>query len=276
MFSIRMRAGAKEHHISGAERIAEVADLSLLAQELVQRAVTHERGMPETIHITIEKIREEPCRIPALPITSIRTTCMREARCVAAAALARLGIPLQVVERSLSLLYQGPAPDGGCMRGAVVMESSTGRRLEPDSYRGVRATRLDMSLGAVEMLREELSRIHLEERFEIIREALVLASKVAAGVTLAEVCISDNPSNHTGYVASEELGFLRIPYLKQPGSPVGGRIFYVPPATDIDGYIEYLEHTPVIVDCTGGARIITVSGFLEELGNMLPASQTTH
>ena len=49
-----------------------------------------------------------------------------------------------------------------------------------------------------------------------VKEALMLASKAASWPdVIAEVCISDDPDYTTGYIASKELGYLRIPNIKR-------------------------------------------------------------
>jgi len=80
-----------------------------------------------------------------------------------------------------------------------------------------------------------------------VREALVLASKVAAGSGIvAELCWSDDPEYTTGYVASGH-GYIRIPHCKPLGNTVGGRIFFVNPLADLSMLENYLQHQPVLV-----------------------------
>ena len=80
------------------------------------------------------------------------------------------------------------------------------------------------------------------------REALVLASKVASAPgTVAELCWSDDPGYVTGYVASLRHGYERISIMKDPGDPVGGRVFFIKPGTDIRNYVDYLENRIVLV-----------------------------
>ncbi|RLG23761.1 6-carboxyhexanoate--CoA ligase [Methanosarcinales archaeon] len=254
MFSLRMRASVGKRHVSGAERIVPKKDILPVVEQLSKRAAAHENGIPDTIHITIEKITDAIQHIPALPLTSITTKNHVQAKGLAVDALIHSGIPDTAAHHALKLLQKGPAPDGENMRGAIIMNCENKKRLEPDSFRGVRVTRMDMSPRAVEALRKELSTLKLDKRIEVIREALTLASKVANFKTVAELCISDNPSNHIGYVASKKLGFLRIPHLKKTGSLAGGRVFFVRTGINLHKYINYLEHTPVVVDQISGVR----------------------
>ncbi|RZB32292.1 MAG: 6-carboxyhexanoate--CoA ligase [Candidatus Argoarchaeum ethanivorans] len=248
MFSIRMRASVNRRHVSGAERIIPKKDIPLVVEELSKRAATHENGIPDIIHITIEKITDVIQCIPALPLTSITIKSHVQAKGLAVDALIDSGIPDTAAHHALELLQKGPAPNGRNMRGAIIMNCENKKRLEPDSFRGVRVTRMDMKPEAVEALRKELSTLKIDKRTEIIREAITLASKVANFKTIAELCISDNPSNHVGYVASKKLGFLRIPHLKKTGASAGGRVFFVRTGINLHEYINYLEHAPVIVD----------------------------
>ena len=84
-----------------------------------------------------------------------------------------------------------------------------------------------------------------------VREALVLAAKVAAAPeVVAELCWSDDPEYTAGYVASK-AGYFRFPRLKEYGDPVGGRIFFVRPDCDLPLLIDYLERQPVLVSVPG-------------------------
>ena len=51
----------------------------------------------------------------------------------------------------------------------------------------------------------------------------------------------------TGYVASPRYGYERISVMKDPGDPVGGRVFFIKSQTDIKKYVDYLENRVVLV-----------------------------
>ena len=96
---------------------------------------------------------------------------------------------------------------------------------------------------------EHLKQNGLSGRFKSISEALVLATKVArTDGTIAELCWSDDPNNTVGYVASRQLGFVRITNLKPEGSSIGGRIFFVDTGVDLESYIDELEKEPVLIN----------------------------
>ena len=80
-----------------------------------------------------------------------------------------------------------------------------------------------------------------------------MATKVInAPNTIAELCWSDDPSYQAGYVASKRFGYVRFPYLKEKGSPFGGRAFFVDSKIlDLKKYIEFLEQQPVLITRIG-------------------------
>ena len=66
-YSIRMRSSADGCHISGAERLAPATELPQLASAMTSRALHHDKGRPDTIHITVDKIEESTIStVPAL------------------------------------------------------------------------------------------------------------------------------------------------------------------------------------------------------------------
>mgnify|MGYP001615742007 FL=1 len=100
-----------------------------------------------------------------------------------------------------------------------------------------------------------------------IREAIILATKVAnATDTIAELCWSDDPSYQAGYVASKRLGYVRFPYLKEEGSPFGGRAFFVDAKKiDLEKYINFLEQQAVLTTRIGRCKHpVNWNTFLDE------------
>ena len=83
-----------------------------------------------------------------------------------------------------------------------------------------------------------------------IVEAIVLATKVAnAPGMVAEFCVSDDPNYVTGYVASKELGYVRIMKMKEMGDENGGRIFlFDSRKAKAEECIEYLQKKKVLVE----------------------------
>ena len=142
------------------------------------------------------------------------------------------------------------------MRGAVIMDATTGERLETDLSRGVRVSRMDLAPECRTELERKLASAGLDH-YRVL-EALVLAGKVlsAPGI-VAELCWSDDPNYTTGYVADLHGGYQRITALKSVGDSLGGRVFFInPAAVSIDELVDYLEYQPVLFDGSGDCRTI--------------------
>jgi 6-carboxyhexanoate--CoA ligase len=48
-------------------------------------------------------------------------------------------------------------------------------------------------------------------------------------------------------VGSRKFGYGRITVMKDMGDPVGGRVFFVKPGTDIEAYDDYMQNQTVLV-----------------------------
>ncbi|TAN41369.1 MAG: 6-carboxyhexanoate--CoA ligase [Nitrospirae bacterium] len=254
LFSVRMRASRKtgqgkaakqpEVHISGAEGLYPGTEVSDAAGSYLDRAMRHSRGKPDRIVITVEKVSDRPNPLRSLPVRTLLCDSPATARKLMKDLLAVCGISPDAVRKALKLLYAAEPK-----RGASLVCSVSGKRVEPDRDRGVRASRIGISRQADRALSAGLTKHGLDT--ETVKEALVLASKVSAcnGV-LAEVCISDDPGYTTGYLSSRDLGYVRIPNIKAGRSGKGGRVFFVREDADISAIVAYLEKTPVIVTRT--------------------------
>ena len=232
LFSVKMRSSAEGTHISGAERIVGADEVADVCAAMSRRALSHSKGTPDSITVTVAAIVGEIVRVPALPITEVACADPAAARETVINALA----PFTPHAADAWELLVGVRD----MRGAILFHAETGRRLEPDRARGVRVTSLDAAASTGQRPEPGSGKAR-------VTEALVLASKVAHHpAVLAEVCISDDPDYTTGYVATKSRGYVRVPNMKPAGSAVGGRLFVVDTAAPLD-LIEYLEHTPVLV-----------------------------
>jgi 6-carboxyhexanoate--CoA ligase len=230
----------KEIHISGAEGIYRKPEIQKIVKQYIERALNHPRGKADKIVITIEEIREKPKKIPALPIVTVENSSPIEGEKIARKLLQSDRISRIAVDRAFELIKK----DG--MRGAAIITAEKGKRLEPDNDRGIRVSRL----GITNLVLKELSTWLTKEGInnETVKDALILASKVlSCDHVVAELCVSDDPNYTTGYVASKDLGYIRIPHIKRNGSKSGGRAFFVKEGTDIRDIIEYLEKRPVII-----------------------------
>ena len=237
LYSVRMRAaqgGPHEkggHHISGAERIVKLEEVGVIAQSLADRALHHSKGTADFINITVDLIpANEITYIDCLQVEEHRAHTIAEAHQLAIDLLQGHDITDVAVQNAIALLKGLDAS----MRGAMLVDATTGKRIDAGN-RGVRVSHMD-SFDS-EALGDN----------DHMREALVLASKVqsAEGI-VGELCWSDDPDYTVGYVACNGT-YHRIPNMKELGSAIGGRVFFVQSDIDRDSVIEYLEKTPVLV-----------------------------
>lgn len=255
-YSLKMRASQQvgegeqrhEQHISGAERIVARENVEAVCSAMVRRAMTHSKGDPDFINVKIEKVHESDIRIlKALPVTRVDVETWQEGlekafeligEAVGSAAGDAGTDAIREFANKLPELLRETFP----MRGAMFYDIATGKRLEPDQARGVRATYMDALRGNV----VDCCKNHFNE-------AIVLATKVAnAPGIVAEICISDDPEYVTGYVASKDLGYMRIMKMKETGDENGGRIFlFDSRRASAEECIDYLQKKKVLVDVDG-------------------------
>lgn len=253
-FSLKMRASQEvesntahttcekhEQHISGAERIVSQQDIESVCVAMVRRAMTHPKGDPDKINIKIERVAESEIQIlDALPVTRIDVDTWQEGR---EKAFELIGEAAAGIREKLPELLQATFP----MRGAMLYDIHTGKRLEPNLERGVRATYMDaLKSNAVDARAEGDAPCQNKNHFN---EAIVLATKVAnAPGIIAELCVSDDPDYVTGYVGSKKLGYVRIMKLKEMGDPNGGRIFLFDSSqASPEECIDFLQKKKVLV-----------------------------
>jgi len=263
LYNIRMRASTGGRHISGAERLVPVEMTDGTVRELIERA--RSKGIdPGQIVITIDSLQGAIIQnIQALDLTAYPARDVAASRNAAGRVLQAAGVSTVALEKATMLLDAGPAPSGGTMRGAMLLDAATGERLEPDRERGVRVSRFDWSSEACAAIDRELAHIGLTH-FRT-REALSLASKVAHGPSVvAELCWSDDPDYSAGYASSLSTGYVRFPFMKQNGLTTGGRAFFIDRERfDPDTLISYLREEPVIISRIGRCgRINDLSQFL--------------
>ena len=242
-YSLKMRASQqigegdqkREQHISGAERIVSREAVDAVCSAMARRALTHSKGDPDFINIKIEKVCEKDIQIlKALPVTRVDVDSWHQGL-DKAFELIDQAAELKDFRKKLPELLRETFP----MRGAMLYDIATGERLEPDHERGVRATYMDA-----------LHSREVDSQKNHFNEAIVLATKVAnAPGIVAELCISDDPEYVTGYVASKELGYVRIMKMKEVGDENGGRIFlFDSRKATAEECIAYLQKKKVLVD----------------------------
>ena len=247
LYSVRMRAaegGSHEQggkHISGAEKLIQRDSLTETATNMLVRALEHSRGSADFINLTVEAVSLHSVqRTKCLPIRSVCTENPYEGRKRACETLIASGVSPEATKAGIGYLTDLSVS----LRGAMLMDAQTGKRLDPLLLRGVRVSRMDVENEAAYkkwLQQQGYCNIH-------IREAVVLASKVmAASGMVAELCWSDDPEYTAGYVATSGQ-YIRFTQLKPAGSEIGGRVFFVKAGTDINSLITFLENTPVLIE----------------------------
>lgn len=233
LYSIKMRAAKGDLHVSGAERIIPQADISAAVSALTERALHHGLGRADFINIKMEEVRPAQLEyLNALPVSKRPAQTVAETYQIMREMLCELGLAAKADELIELLRHNHP------MRGAVLYDVATSKRLEPDKERGIRVTYMDAAGAA--------SASSCKNHF---REAIVLATKVvhAPGV-LAELCLSDDPDYLVGYLASLKHGYVRLMPMKEMGNPHGGRVFiFDSTKAKAEDAINYLEKQRVLV-----------------------------
>jgi 6-carboxyhexanoate--CoA ligase len=236
-----------EVHISGAEGLYEKLEIEKVVTRYIERALHHPKGKADKIIITIEDIKQKPKEISILPVATVRCDSPAEAKKIVPLLLQSLGISKRSINSAFQLIKKGE------MRGAALITATSGNRLEPDMKRGVRVSRLGIDTAALKVLSRRLKQLGINT--DTVKEALIIASKVMSSrQVIAELCMSDDPDYTTGYVASKNFGYLRIPHIKPPGSRSGGRAFFVHEKMQVNKIITYLEHIPVLVTKSAPCR----------------------
>ena len=243
-YSLKMRASQQigegdqkhEQHISGAERIVSREAVEAVCSAMARRALTHSKGDPDFINIKIEKVCEKDIQIlKALPVTRVDVDSWQQG----------LDKAFELIDKAVFSCHPREGGNLGSLKDfrkklpELLRDIATGERLEPDHERGVRATYMDA-----------LRSSDVDSQKNHFNEAIVLATKVAnAPGMVAELCISDDPEYVTGYVASKELGYVRIMKMKELGDENGGRIFlFDSRKATAEECIEYLQKKKVLVN----------------------------
>jgi 6-carboxyhexanoate--CoA ligase len=257
LYSIRMRASCRKLHISGAERLVTHDRIDATVRALVARARDRE-NVPDRVIVSVDPLgHASPKYLSSLDVTTLETADYRSGRESATMTLKLAGVSEQAVASAMELISKGASPTGANMRGAMIMDSITGERLEPDQDRGIRSSRFDWTDDAFRSATRQLASRGLTHHRTA--EALALATKVAhAPGMVAEICWSDEPDYLAGYVASLCTGYVRFPFLKQQGDAHGGRAFFVRhDACGLPALICYLETEVVLISSVGCVQSAT-------------------
>ena len=248
VFSVRMRAAAGGpheeggRHLSGHERLVPPEEVESVVSALFARA--RAAGEADFISVITERLPlSAVARARCLQVRTIEAATVKQARQIARRRLESVGVAAAVARQAEALL------DGENLSGAVLLDATSGERLEPDPSRGVRVSRFDYEPEAAERVRRALTECGLVSHRVI--EALAVASKAVWAGALAELCWSDDPEYEAGYVATAAHGYERFPLLKRRGWPCGGRVFFVPPEADAAALIQRLERAPLWLNAAG-------------------------
>ena len=247
-YSIRMHASSAQGHLCGSERMVSENLLRVVSSAMVDRALNREEQGVVSMSIRVEAVDPAAIRrIALLPIQTLKTENKEQAEDEALLLLTSSGVSRYAARRALKAISSGPSPQGGNMRGSMIIHAQRGDRLEPDPERGVRVSHMDLTNEVKENLWRLLDKLGI--RHPRVLEAMVLASKVSAipGI-IGEVCISDDPDYTTGYVATPGFGYVRIPNMKEKGDKLGGRAMFVENKDSLHTIIEELERTPYLID----------------------------
>jgi 6-carboxyhexanoate--CoA ligase len=221
----------------------------------------------DQIALTVDSLQGAMIRnVSALDVITVTARDPETGISLASEALRRAGVSALAIAAAVRLLSAGPAPTGQNMRGAMIMDSQSGERMEQDPERGVRASRFDWSAGAEHKVSRLLGAAGLTHFRS--REALALATKVAhAPGIIAELCWSDDPDYTAGYVASRTTGYVRFPFLKRMGSDKGGRAFFVDrDAFNMNVCLAYLQNEPVLISEAGTITEMSPEEFMKGRG----------
>jgi 6-carboxyhexanoate--CoA ligase len=239
-------------HLSGCERLVKADRVPYVLQEMWQRMTSHPRGNAGAANIRIDLVEDNAIyHISPLAIESVTCESITEAHGEAGKFLQKNGIS-EIATRKAFARISGLKQS---MRGAMVLDATTGERLDSLGERGVRVSHMDCEDEEkfTHFLRSQIAKNDPTQQssmaFSKPREAVILASKAAAATGyVGELCWSDDPFYVTGYVASKQI-YRRISPMKTMQSSIGGRVFFLESAmaTRINEVVDYWQKQPVLL-----------------------------
>jgi len=239
LFSVKMRSSKRGAHLCGAEAIVGATSISQTIYSFVKRALSSKRGLPDSINLKVEPVKSEPIYSPLLPVFHVS----QPPKEILPKLFELASVPPHLGLSFYSLLLKGPSPTGEVMRGALIVKVPSGERVEPDKFRGVRASFLGITKKAILELKEKAGNFYTER----LKDALVLTSKICSyPKVLGELCVSDDPDYTTGYFSVPNFGYFRLFDIKPYGLSKGGRVVFVNASLDVPAFVNYLESKPFI------------------------------
>ena len=246
--SIRMRIHRDGIHLSGAEDLVLEKDLGEKVHEFSRKLFPFLENAshlpPAQLIITVDPI----------PVGKI---------------IERTLLPVQIMEShsetetltKLHSLLSEILPNGSAsgildifhseilskkVRNGALLVTPSGKYLMAEFPEGVRTTHVGCASDLRKHLQQELSSL-LQKPYHRFLDALILSSKVLLFQDiLLELCVSDDPHYSTGYMASRQFGYVRIPHLKPESHDMGGRLYVVKENVDLSNLLGFLRTTPVL------------------------------
>lgn len=259
LYNIRMRASVNGKHCSGGEEILAEKDLEDGVARLFKRGF--ESPSPHfrkdvSISIRVEGVAPEKLRRSALlPVRQLDSdddqTTRSFIRSFLHLSLRQISVDHEKsTQNILDCIDSFLRPEAAAMWGAIILSPSGEKIPLPDD--GVRTTHIGIeSQTRNDLLTSARSNGISGRRFP---EALMLASKVLAQRQVhLELCISDDPTYTTGYIAGKNIGYIRLPHIKRSGMTGGGRIYLLnksPDEAELAALITELKESPFLFEKT--------------------------
>lgn len=244
LYSIKMRgASPLDHklggnHISGSECIVYENFIKEKTIELIERAFNHPKGKSDFINISIQKIHN-PDKIINISPLKVSTFSKIQTPNIHKLILQKLGFNEYQIKKSLDCLFSLKN-----IKGALIVSFDDFTEFKNDI---VRCSNMDYDFSIKDDLNKFLEENNLKGKY--FKEALCLSSKICNHENvLCELCISDDKNYFTGYIASKELGYMRIENFKPEGHEFGGRIIVIKDKLKLNETIDYLKNTVVLIN----------------------------
>lgn len=224
-------------HISGAERIISSEALKSNVIDLIDRALTHNKGESDFINISIQKIHDES-QINYISPLKIKNFYLRE-DINPKDILSLIGFNENQITYTLNLLFKLKN-----LRGALIVSYPDLHEFWSDV---VRCTNMDYAPHIKEDLDSFLDKHNSSGKY--LKDALCLSSKICSDENvICEICISDDKNYLTGYISSRSLGYIRIKNFKPSNHEYGGRIIFIKDKNKLSNTINYLKNSIVLIE----------------------------